>query len=169
MTRGAGGGPLFPLASQLNDDATHLPGQWLEDMLGQLADDLRQVLVRLDGTRVVAAAPVALAQLPPLAAGFTGRDDELAALAGLLDPAGAVGAVLVSAVAGLAGAGKTTLAAGRQALRLKEELVRRRYCSSTCTDTTRNPSSPPRGGMHCCGHWVCLPSTSRRPQRSGPS
>ena len=34
-----------------------------------------------------AAAPVALAQLPPLAAGFTGREEELAQVAGLLDPA----------------------------------------------------------------------------------
>jgi tetratricopeptide (TPR) repeat protein len=41
---------------------------------------------------------------------FTGRGDELALLAGLLDPAGATGPVVVSAVAGLAGVGKTTLA-----------------------------------------------------------
>jgi tetratricopeptide (TPR) repeat protein len=57
-----------------------------------------------------AAAPTALAQLPPEMAAFTGRDDELAVLAGLLDPGGADGPVLVSAVAGLAGVGKTTLA-----------------------------------------------------------
>ena len=56
------------------------------------------------------AAPVALAQLPPLAAGFTGREVELAQVAGLLDPAGDAGAVVVSAVAGLAGVGKTALA-----------------------------------------------------------
>jgi NB-ARC domain len=56
------------------------------------------------------AAPVALAQLPPQAPGFTGRAGELGVLAGLLDPAGAEGAVVVSAVAGLAGVGKTTLA-----------------------------------------------------------
>ena len=56
------------------------------------------------------AAPVALAQLPPLAAGFTGRDGELAQVAGLLDSAAGAGAVVVSAVAGLAGVGKTALA-----------------------------------------------------------
>ena len=50
------------------------------------------------------------AQLPPLVAGFTGRDGDMAVLAGLLDPAGAAGPVVVSAVAGLAGVGKTTLA-----------------------------------------------------------
>jgi len=46
-----------------------------------------------------AAAPVALAQLPAATAGFTGRDEELAVLAGLLNPARAAGPVLVSAVA----------------------------------------------------------------------
>ena len=57
-----------------------------------------------------AAAPVALEQLPPLVAGFTGRDKELAQISALLDPAGDAGAVVVSAVAGLAGVGKTALA-----------------------------------------------------------
>jgi tetratricopeptide (TPR) repeat protein len=57
-----------------------------------------------------AAAPVALAQLPPLTAGFTGREAELAQVARLLDPAAPSAAVVVSAVAGLAGVGKTALA-----------------------------------------------------------
>jgi tetratricopeptide (TPR) repeat protein len=55
-------------------------------------------------------APVALAQLPPPVAGFTGRDDDLAVITGLLDPTRPSGTVVVSAVAGLAGVGKTTLA-----------------------------------------------------------
>jgi len=69
--------------------------------------------------RAAAPAPVAMAQLPAPTAGFTGRDGELAVLAGLLNPAGTPGAVVVSAVAGLAGVGKTTLAvqAGHAALR----------------------------------------------------
>ena len=53
---------------------------------------------------------MALAQLPALVAGFTGRGAELAQITALLDPAGAAGAVVVSAVAGLAGVGKTALA-----------------------------------------------------------
>jgi tetratricopeptide (TPR) repeat protein len=57
-----------------------------------------------------AAAPVALAQLPALAQGFTGRAPELAVIRKLLDPAETAKPVLVSAVAGLAGVGKTTLA-----------------------------------------------------------
>ena len=114
VARGARGGPLFPLASQLNDDVTHLQGQRLEGMLG----DVLSRLARLDVARSV-AAPTALAQLPPEVTGFTGRDDELAVLAGLLDPDATAGPVLVSAVAGLAGVGKTALAvaAGHAAVR----------------------------------------------------
>jgi len=58
------------------------------------------------------AAPVALAQLPAPVAGFTGREAELAEITGLLGPAAdaGAGAVVVSAVAGLAGVGKTALA-----------------------------------------------------------
>lgn len=58
---------------------------------------------------IPAAAPVALAQLPRLVAGFTGRDAELAMMTGLLNPAAPPTAV-VSAVTGLAGVGKTALA-----------------------------------------------------------
>jgi tetratricopeptide (TPR) repeat protein len=53
---------------------------------------------------------VTLAQLPAPVAGFTGRETELADVTGLLDPAAGGGAVVVSAVAGLAGVGKTALA-----------------------------------------------------------
>jgi tetratricopeptide (TPR) repeat protein len=56
-----------------------------------------------------AAAPAAAA-LPAPVAGFTGRASELALLARFLDPAQAAGAVVVSAVGGLAGVGKTALA-----------------------------------------------------------
>ena len=55
-----------------------------------------------------AAAPVALAQLPAPVTEFTGREAELAEVTGLLSPA--AGAVVVSAVGGLAEVGKTALA-----------------------------------------------------------
>jgi hypothetical protein len=45
-------------------------------MPGQLADEVRQALARLGTTRAMVAAPVALAQLPPVTAGFTGREGE---------------------------------------------------------------------------------------------
>ncbi|MFG2377674.1 tetratricopeptide repeat protein [Streptomyces sp. NPDC048504] len=57
-------------------------------------------------------APTALDALPPKAAGFTGRGDQLAELLCAFDPDGgeAPGAVLVAAVSGLGGIGKTALA-----------------------------------------------------------
>ncbi|MFJ9375650.1 tetratricopeptide repeat protein [Streptomyces sp. NPDC101455] len=57
-------------------------------------------------------APTALDALPPRAAGFTGRGDQLAHLLSAFDPDGgeAPGAVLVAAVSGLGGIGKTALA-----------------------------------------------------------
>jgi tetratricopeptide (TPR) repeat protein len=123
---GVRGGPLFPLASQLNDDMTHLQGQRIEAVLSRLADEIRQALIRRDTGRTV-AGPVAMAQLPgavPEAADvecprmvmnlpdrarlFVGRAEEL----DLLDKALALqGDVVVQAVHGLGGIGKSTLAA----------------------------------------------------------
>ena len=62
-----------------------------------------QVVIQLGG----AAAPEAMASLPPRPGGFTGRDDETSALLRALDGSAAV---LVSAVSGLGGIGKTALA-----------------------------------------------------------
>jgi hypothetical protein len=56
------------------------------------------------------SAPVALAQLPPLVTTFAGRDAELAQITRLLNPAADARTVVVSALAGLAGVGKTALA-----------------------------------------------------------
>ncbi|GAA3977758.1 tetratricopeptide repeat protein [Streptomyces plumbiresistens] len=69
-----------------------------------------QVVIQQGG----AAVPEAMAGLPPRPGGFSGREDETAALLRALDPAG-VGsaespAVLVAAVSGLGGIGKTALA-----------------------------------------------------------
>ncbi|MDW6066408.1 tetratricopeptide repeat protein [Streptomyces sp. FXJ1.4098] len=64
-------------------------------------------------------APEALAALPPAPAKLPGRDDKVDELLGLLDPAQhEAEAVVVSAVAGLAGVGKTALAlyVGHQAV-----------------------------------------------------
>jgi glycogen debranching enzyme len=47
LARGSRGGPLTPLADQLNHDVTHLQGQRLEAMLGQLADEIRDALAPL--------------------------------------------------------------------------------------------------------------------------
>jgi TPR repeat protein len=42
--RGSRGGPLEPLANQLNHDLTHLQGQRIEDALGRLVNGVRQPL-----------------------------------------------------------------------------------------------------------------------------
>ncbi|KFG04491.1 regulator [Streptomyces scabiei] len=63
-----------------------------------------QVVIEFGGA---AAAPEALASLPPRPGGFTGRDGETAEL---LRALGGSAAVLVSAVSGLGGIGKTALA-----------------------------------------------------------
>ena len=44
--RGSGGGPLTPLADQLNHDLTHLQGQRIEGMLAGLAGEVRDALAR---------------------------------------------------------------------------------------------------------------------------
>lgn len=106
VTRGTRSQALFPLASQLNDDVTHLQSQQVEGMLGQVLSRL----ARIDAIGDATAVPIALAQLPTVTSGFTGREDELEVLSELLDPVSASGPVLVSAVAGLPGVGKTTLA-----------------------------------------------------------
>src|SRR5580658_5730569 len=96
----------------MEGDACGVPGGLagdLADLSGsqgvQVGDHARQVNIL-----AAPSAPVALSQLPPLAAGFTGRDADLGVLAGLLGPAAAAGPVLVSAIGGLAGIGKTALA-----------------------------------------------------------
>ncbi|MGW7546351.1 tetratricopeptide repeat protein [Streptomyces sp. NPDC054770] len=63
-----------------------------------------QVVIQQGGG---AAAPEALASLPPKPSGFTGREDETAELLRALDDSAAA---LVSAVSGLGGIGKTALA-----------------------------------------------------------
>jgi len=75
MVRGSGGGPLAPLADQLNHDVTHLHGQRLEGMLAELADQVR-ALARA-GNATGASQPVRLLPRPPFLAG---REELLAGL-----------------------------------------------------------------------------------------
>jgi len=54
IVRGSGGGPLTPLASQLNHELTRLQGQRVEGLLARLAGEIRDALARPDGNATVA-------------------------------------------------------------------------------------------------------------------
>jgi hypothetical protein len=58
IVRGSGGGPLTPLADQLNHELTRLQGQRIEGMLARLAADLRDALARPDSAVTVAGRPL---------------------------------------------------------------------------------------------------------------
>jgi len=103
--RGAQGGPLTPLADQLNHDMTHLQGQRLEGMLAQVID-LVTALARAGPGPQVLRKPVRLAPRPGMLAG---REELLAELDAKLAGGGA-GPRMV-ALCGLGGAGKTSVAA----------------------------------------------------------
>ena len=102
MVRGSQGGPLAPLADQLNHDVTHLQGQRLEGMLAQLADQVKALALAGSGPEVP-RKPVRLAPQPALLAG---REELLAELGTRLAGGGDPGPRMV-ALCGLGGAGKT--------------------------------------------------------------
>ncbi len=105
VVRGARGGPLEPLASQLNHDASRLQGQRLEGLLRQLVD-----LVAGEGRPLVSGVELRYS-LPPDTAAFTGRDADLDQIATSVTGAAAVGGVAaVHVIGGMPGVGKTALA-----------------------------------------------------------
>ena len=99
VVHGAGGGPLSPLAAQLNHDATHLQGQRIENMIGQVLGDARQVVSGVGYP------------LPRDPRAFTGREDELGRIVDAVPAvSGAGGSVSICAIGGMPGVGKTALA-----------------------------------------------------------
>jgi tetratricopeptide (TPR) repeat protein/transcriptional regulator with XRE-family HTH domain len=88
------------------------PLPWMRPKLARAlrisADRLEELLV--PGAPAAAGGAGVPRQLPPAVAGFTGRAAELAALTKILDGAGAPGTVVISAIGGTAGVGKTALA-----------------------------------------------------------
>ena len=103
--RGAQGGPLTPLADQLNHDMTHLQGQRLEGMLAQVIG-LVTALAEAGRGPQVPRKPVRLAPRPVLLAG---REELLADLDTRLTGGDDSGPRIV-ALCGLGGAGKTSVA-----------------------------------------------------------
>ena len=104
MVRGSGGGPLAPLADQLNHDVTHLQGRRLEGILAQLVGQVRALTWARSDT--VASRPV---RLLPRPAFLAGREELLVGLNERLTEADADGPRVV-ALCGLGGAGKTSIA-----------------------------------------------------------
>ncbi|MEU6597363.1 tetratricopeptide repeat protein [Streptomyces flaveolus] len=84
----------------------------MSDVVDFRGGDFRGPVIGKAEYRQQAPAPTALDALPPRAAGFTGREQELVRLMAALDPSGPGGEqdVLVTAVSGLGGIGKTALA-----------------------------------------------------------
>jgi hypothetical protein len=103
VVRGSRGGPLEPLANQLNHDVTHLQGQHIEGLLAQLVDQV----TALASAGSAAVAPGKPVRLLPRPAFLAGREDLLADLDARLTSGG--GPQIV-ALHGLGGAGKTSVA-----------------------------------------------------------
>ena len=74
MVRGSPGGPLAPLADQLNHDVTHLQGQRLEGMLAQLVGQVMALAQAGSGPK----APRKPVRLAPRPAFLAGREELLA-------------------------------------------------------------------------------------------
>ena len=106
MVRGSGGGPLAPLADQLNHDRTYLQGQRVEGELAELTSEVKS-LADKGGGRVAPGKPV---RLPPRPAFLVGREDLLAVVDSRLTGGEGSGPRVV-ALCGLGGAGKSSVAA----------------------------------------------------------
>ena len=108
------------------------------------------------------SAPPAPAELPHDAAGFAGRTEELARLHGLLpaEPGtGPTNTVVISAIGGAAGIGKTALAV-HWAHQVRDRFPDGQlYVNLHGFDHDRSPSRPAKPWSCCCGAWG-----SRRPR-----
>ena len=105
ILRGSRGGPLAPMAGQLNHDVTHLQGRRLEDLLARLAEEVRVPAWAGSGGAVSLAAPLGRRDPDrPL----RGRSALLGELAGAWEEGSGVAGVQV--LYGLGGCGKTSIA-----------------------------------------------------------
>jgi tetratricopeptide (TPR) repeat protein len=115
VLRDARGGPLKPLADQLNADVTRLqgertilPGEQATATLAGPVEAVAQALAYLDEAN---AGPRAMSTLPADVESFTGREAEVEQLMRALDHDDAAGGVIaIDTIDGMAGVGKTALA-----------------------------------------------------------
>jgi tetratricopeptide (TPR) repeat protein len=107
VVRGVRGGPLHPLATQLNFDQMRLQGEDLRGDVQRLADEVRRALNAPPPAQIQPATHT----LPADVASFIGRQAELELLVGAL-PAGdrCGGIVRIDAIDGMPGVGKTAFA-----------------------------------------------------------
>jgi Tetratricopeptide repeat len=106
VLRGSRGGPLAPLADQLNHDRTYLQGQRVESKLDCLLDEVQDALAWAGGGPEAPRKPV---RLPPRPVSLAGREELLAEVSTRLS-AGDDPAPRLVALCGLGGAGKTSAA-----------------------------------------------------------
>ena len=103
--RGSGGGPLEPLANQLDHDLTHSKLEELKGMVAQLAGEVVALARAGDGPE----APRKPVRLPPRPVFLAGREELLVEVGTWLTARDDPGPRLV-ALCGLGGAGKTSVA-----------------------------------------------------------
>ena len=103
--RGSGGGPLEPLANQLDHDLTHSKLEELKGMVAQLAGQVVALARAGDGPE----APRKPVRLPPRPVFLAGREELLVEVGTWLTARDDPGPRLV-ALCGLGGAGKTSVA-----------------------------------------------------------
>jgi DNA-binding SARP family transcriptional activator/tetratricopeptide (TPR) repeat protein len=94
----------------LVDELGTEPGPDLKQLHQQILTADPAVVLTATGAAVPAPASPVPRQLPAAVAAFTGRAAELAALTGMLDQAGTPGTLVISAIGGTAGVGKSALA-----------------------------------------------------------
>jgi hypothetical protein len=83
VIRGAQGGPLASLATQINHDVTHLQGQRVEGVLAQLIQAVQEALARLESNESAMLLTVTHT-LPADVATFTGRQADIDRILGAL-------------------------------------------------------------------------------------
>jgi hypothetical protein len=105
MFRGSGGGPLAPLADQLNHDVTHMQGQRIEGVLAHLAVQVKALAPAVSPP----AAPGKPVRLPSRPVSLVGRADLLADVDIRLRSGNGPGPRILT-LHGMGGAGKTSAA-----------------------------------------------------------
>ncbi len=157
------------LRVRLRDELGTDPGEELRRVYEAVLHQDDSMLLR--SPQAVGSLPrvdVVPAELPHDIPGFSGRSDELGVLHSLLgtESARAAGsAVVVSAIGGAAGVGKTALAVHWAHQSVIVSLTGSSTSICTASTTTGSPSNPVRPLSCCCGVWGSRRRRSPRTMR----